>query len=121
MLPVSRSASGNVSGNKIKTSGGPEAGRRMMEGDVGGGKRNSHEGERQRARERGRRHRNEAGGARKMGEEEAGWESEKKTSRAAEAGDHMVPCGLEPRTLRLLAVRSSQLSYETTDEGCTFF
>ena len=25
----------------------------------------------------------------------------------------MVPRGLEPRTLRLLAVRSSQLSYET--------
>ena len=25
----------------------------------------------------------------------------------------MVPCGLEPRTLRLLAVRSNQLSYET--------
>ena len=24
----------------------------------------------------------------------------------------MVPCGLEPRTLRLLAVRSNQLSYE---------
>ena len=28
---------------------------------------------------------------------------------------HMVPRGLEPRTLRLLAVRSDQLSYETTD------
>ena len=27
---------------------------------------------------------------------------------------HMVPRGLEPRTLRLLAVRSNQLSYETT-------
>ena len=26
---------------------------------------------------------------------------------------HMVPRGLEPRTLRLLAVRSNQLSYET--------
>ena len=26
----------------------------------------------------------------------------------------MVPRGLEPRTLRLLAVRSNQLSYETT-------
>ena len=26
----------------------------------------------------------------------------------------MVPCGLEPRTLRLLAVRSNQLSYETS-------
>ena len=28
----------------------------------------------------------------------------------------MVPRGLEPRTLRLLAVRSNQLSYETTDK-----
>ena len=27
----------------------------------------------------------------------------------------MVPRGLEPRTLRLLAVRSNQLSYETSD------
>ena len=27
--------------------------------------------------------------------------------------EHMVPRGLEPRTLRLLAVRSNQLSYET--------
>ena len=27
----------------------------------------------------------------------------------------MVPRGLEPRTLRLLAVRSNQLSYETLD------
>ena len=27
---------------------------------------------------------------------------------------YMVPRGLEPRTLRLLAVRSNQLSYETT-------
>ena len=27
--------------------------------------------------------------------------------------NHMVPRGLEPRTLRLLAVRSNQLSYET--------
>jgi len=27
----------------------------------------------------------------------------------------MVPRGLEPRTLRLLAVRSNQLSYETHD------
>ena len=27
----------------------------------------------------------------------------------------MVPRGLEPRTLRLLAVRSNQLSYETTE------
>ena len=27
----------------------------------------------------------------------------------------MVPRGLEPRTLRLLAVRSNQLSYETCD------
>ena len=27
-------------------------------------------------------------------------------------GEIMVPCGLEPRTLRLLAVRSNQLSYE---------
>ena len=30
----------------------------------------------------------------------------------------MVPRGLEPRTLRLLAVRSNQLSYETSD--CNF-
>ena len=29
----------------------------------------------------------------------------------------MVPRGLEPRTLRLLAVRSDQLSYETSGEG----
>ena len=28
----------------------------------------------------------------------------------------MVPRGLEPRTLRLLAVRSNQLSYETSCE-----
>jgi hypothetical protein len=28
----------------------------------------------------------------------------------------LVPRGLEPRTLRLLAIRSNQLSYETTDE-----
>ena len=28
---------------------------------------------------------------------------------------HVVPRGLEPRTLRLLAVRSDQLSYETAD------
>ena len=27
----------------------------------------------------------------------------------------MVPRGLEPRTLRLLAVRSNQLSYETSE------
>ena len=31
----------------------------------------------------------------------------------AVAGSNMVPRGLEPRTLRLLAVRSNQLSYET--------
>ena len=29
--------------------------------------------------------------------------------------DKMVPLGLEPRTLRLLAVRSNQLSYETLE------
>ena len=29
---------------------------------------------------------------------------------------HVVPRGLEPRTLRLLAVRSNQLSYETNCE-----
>ena len=29
----------------------------------------------------------------------------------------MVPHGLEPRTLRLLAVRSDQLSYETLWKG----
>ncbi len=28
---------------------------------------------------------------------------------------HLVPRGLEPRTLRLLAVRSNQLSYETIE------
>ena len=28
---------------------------------------------------------------------------------------NMVPRGLEPRTLRLLAVRSNQLSYETSE------
>ena len=33
----------------------------------------------------------------------------------AVAGFNMVPRGLEPRTLRLLAVRSNQLSYETLD------
>ena len=31
-------------------------------------------------------------------------------------GKNMVPRGLEPRTLRLLAVRSNQLSYETNDD-----
>ena len=31
----------------------------------------------------------------------------------------MVPRGLEPRTLRLLAVRSNQLSYETSWEQFT--
>ena len=30
-------------------------------------------------------------------------------------GKNMVPRGLEPRTLRLLAVRSNQLSYETSE------
>ena len=35
----------------------------------------------------------------------------------AVAGSNMVPRGLEPRTLRLLAVRSNQLSYETPDES----
>ena len=29
------------------------------------------------------------------------------------AAENMVPCGLEPQTSRLLAERSSQLSYET--------
>ena len=33
-----------------------------------------------------------------------------------EQGYRMVPRGLEPRTLRLLAVRSNQLSYETVEE-----
>ena len=32
----------------------------------------------------------------------------------AAAGVRMVPRELEPRTLRLLAVRSNQLSYETS-------
>ena len=31
----------------------------------------------------------------------------------------MVPCGLEPRTLRLLAVRSDQLSYKS-EQGNSF-
>ena len=31
--------------------------------------------------------------------------------------DDLVPRGLEPRTLRLLAARSDQLSYETSGEG----
>ena len=35
--------------------------------------------------------------------------------------EKMVPRGLEPRTLRLLAVRSNQLSYETVgDTGLVF-
>ena len=33
----------------------------------------------------------------------------------------MVPRGLEPRTLRLLAVRSNQLSYETLSDGRIIF
>ena len=33
------------------------------------------------------------------------------------SANDMVPRGLEPRTLRLLAVRSNQLSYETCDIG----
>ena len=33
---------------------------------------------------------------------------------AAQACTTVVPRGLEPRTLRLLAVRSNQLSYETS-------
>ena len=41
-------------------------------------------------------------------------------AEAVRGGKHpgrgnMVPSGLEPRTLRLLAVRSNQLSYETLD------
>ena len=36
----------------------------------------------------------------------------------AVAGFNMVPRGLEPRTLRLLAIRSNQLSYETLDASC---
>ena len=32
----------------------------------------------------------------------------------------LVPRGLEPRTLQLLAVRSNQLSYETLDETLDF-
>ena len=32
--------------------------------------------------------------------------------------NNLVPRGLEPRTLRLLAVRSNQLSYETLDAKC---
>ena len=35
--------------------------------------------------------------------------------RAGARAETMVPRGLEPRTLRLLAVRSNQLSYETSD------
>ena len=41
-------------------------------------------------------------------------------ARNRDAKDNMVPRGLEPRPLRLLAVRSSQLSYETTDESLHF-
>ena len=37
--------------------------------------------------------------------------------RAAEVARAVVPRGLEPRTLRLLAIRSNQLSYETTWEA----
>ncbi len=33
----------------------------------------------------------------------------------------MVPRGLEPRTLRLLAVRSNQLNYETCEASCLHF
>ena len=33
----------------------------------------------------------------------------------------MVPRGLEPRTLRLLAVRSNQLSYETTGNRYLYY
>ena len=36
----------------------------------------------------------------------------------AVAGFNMVPRGLEPRILRLLAVRSNQLSYETLNQLC---
>ena len=41
-------------------------------------------------------------------------------AKSRDAKDNMVPRGLDPRTLRLLAVRSSQLSYETTDELLNF-
>ena len=35
--------------------------------------------------------------------------------------EEVVPRGLEPRTLRLLAVRSNQLSYETSENFGSFF
>ena len=38
-------------------------------------------------------------------------------SQAKSLASEMVPRGLEPRTLRLLAVRSNQLSYETLGEA----
>ena len=38
-------------------------------------------------------------------------------SRCSGANHEMVPRGLEPRTLRLLAVRSNQLSYETIEKN----
>ena len=38
-----------------------------------------------------------------------------------EINEKMVPRGLEPRTLRLLAVRSNQLSYETLSDVWIMF
>ena len=42
-----------------------------------------------------------------------GKSAKKKPCRRACRVEKVVPCGLEPQTLRLLAVRSNQLSYET--------
>ena len=41
--------------------------------------------------------------------------SEDDVDDAGRKEERVVPRGLEPRTLRLLAVRSNQLSYETHD------
>ena len=41
--------------------------------------------------------------------------AEGRGNATTEGGKEVVPRGLEPRTLRLLAVRSNQLSYETIE------
>ena len=41
--------------------------------------------------------------------------------QAMRLGPNVVPRGLEPRTLRLLAIRSNQLSYETLFESKVCF
>ena len=42
--------------------------------------------------------------------------SKRNTTAKGGGATKVVPRGLEPRTLRLLAVRSNQLSYETNDD-----